>query len=176
MSNRTLVPVNIRPHLIKYLYESFPAEKEAKYRGKAVKSVRVSVNSPLGKYIRSMCVKCDYPQKITNFNFFFSVEENVSSGSVYAFASGKYNFLRFPEEFIEDLNEMLESMFRMTFFYFVEGYKQSGKYGSRAEAIRLFIDRYDLFEHDFTFDALNKQFTRLQEENHSLAPLIQKTK
>lgn len=174
--SHSLVPVKIRPHLIKYLYENFPAEKEAKYRGKEVKSVRVSVNSPLGKYIRSMCVKIDYPLKIENFNFFFSVDENVSAGSVYAYQCGKHTFLRFPEEFIDDLNELLESMFRLSFYYFVEGVRQSGKYGSRAEAVRMFIDRYDLYEHGFTFDALNKNYGRLAEEYSSFSPLIQKSK
>lgn len=174
--SRSLVPVKIRPHLIKYLYDNFPAEQEAKYRGKAVKSVRININSPLGKYIRSMCVKADYPLNPSHFNFFFSVEESCPSGSLYAYKSGVHNFLQFPEEFIEDLNEMLEEMFRMSFYFFVEGFKHTGQFGSRADGVRAFIDRYDLYEHNFTFDALNKQYTRLKAENHALNPLIQKPK
>lgn len=174
--SRSLVPVKIRPHLVKYLFERFPTEKEREshYCGKKVKSVRINTNSPLGKYIRSMCVKSDYPQNPAHFNFFFSVDDNCSTGSLYGYKSGKYSFLKFPEEFIEDLNEMLEEMFYISFYYFVEGYRQTKEFGGRSEAIRVFIDRYDLYECGFNFSTLDKRFTRLSVENRNFAPLVQK--
>lgn len=172
----TCVPVNIRPHLVKYLIEQFPAHEEAKYCGKHVKSVKIKTNSPLGKYIRAMCVKAKVPEKAVNYNFFFSVEENCAEGNVYAYKNGKYSFLMFPQEFIEDLNEMLEEMFRMNFFYFVEGYRMTGQYGSRKEAIRLFIDRYELYEHGFNMETLEKTITRMSQENGQWGPMVQKVK
>lgn len=172
----TCVPVYIRPHLVKFLIDQFPPDKEAMYCGKRVKSVKIRTNSPLGKYIRSMCVKADYPAKSSNYNFFFSVEEKVAEGSVYGYKNGQYHFLRFPEQFIEDLNEMLEEIFRMSFFYFVDGYRTSGRYGSRKEAIRLFIDRYELYEHGFNIDTLEQIITRMNKNNAKWSPLVQKTK
>lgn len=176
MKQLILVPVKIRPHLVKYLMDRFPTHAEAVYCGKRVKSVKIKTNSPLGRYIRSMMVKADVPEKATNFNFFFSVEENCAKGSVYSYQSGKYSFLKFPQEFIEDLNELLEDMFRMAFFYFVEGYRMTGKFGDRKEAIRLFIDKYELYEYGFNLDILEKQYTRLKGENSEWSPLVSKSR
>lgn len=172
----TCVPVSIRPHLVKFLIEQFPAHKEAQYCGKKVKSVKIKTNSPLGKYIRSMCLKTDFPEKVSSYNFFFSVEETCSKGNVYAFKNGKYNFLKFPGEFVEDLNEMLEEIFRMNFYYFVEGYKMTGQYGSRKEAIRLFIDRFELYEYGFNMESMEQTFTRISKDNAQWGVLVQKVK
>lgn len=171
----TCVPVKIRPHLVKFLIDQFPIDRDAQYCGKRVVSVKIKSNSPIGKYIRSMCVKVDYPAKADNYNFFFSVNETESEGTVYGYKNGKYRFLELPEQFIDDLNELLEEVFRMNFTYFVEGFRMTGMYGSRREAIRLFIDRYDLFEYGFNMDTLEQIITRNSKGNN-WSPLVQKAK
>lgn len=123
-----------------------------------------------------MCTKCDYPEKHSNYNLFFSVQDVEFEGSLYGFQSGKFSFLKFPEEFIEDLNELFEDMFRISFFYYVEGFRSTGKYGSIDQGIKSFIEHYELYEHNFNFATLQQQYFRLRKENRQLSPLISKPK
>ena len=176
--SRTLVPVQIDPHLAAFLYTKFQGS-EAHHSGKKVKTVKIHTSSVIGRYIRMMVVKSQKPPRPSEFNFCLSIknrENKKFDGTLYNFENGEKSFLKIPEEFNRDLNDMLQNIFETALFYYVEGFRKDGYLGSMRDGLRSFIDQYDLYEFGYSFAALEQIYLRAKRNNEDLSKLHRKRK
>lgn len=175
----SLVPVNLKPHLVAFLFEHFEGKEET-YLGKKVKSARIDTRSSLGRYIRMMCVKTGKPEPASKYNFFLSVKSVEDSkkfkGTLFRFHRGKCSWLMLPPEFNEDLNELLQDLFESSLFYYVEGYRVNGGYGAFRKGLRDFIDQYNLYECGYTFGALEQMYMRTKKRKETLVNFQRRSK
>lgn len=174
--SRTLVPITVESHLEQFLYETFSGE-EQEYKGETVKVVKIHTSSVLGRYARMMVVKIAEPPALENCNFFLSIRniEDSRSAKAYHYACGNKTFFRIPEEFNRDLNDLIHNMFETAFFYYVEGYREQGYAGAMRDGIRSFIDKYDLYEHGYSFAGLEQIYARAK-RNKPLTKFVNKRK
>ena len=159
--SRTIVPVNIRPHLVPFFYQEFVGV-EAQYLNRKVKAAKISTRSHFGKIIRLMLEKSGMPVKGSKYNMFLSVRDIESDdffGSLYSYQAGTYNFLRLPEKGCALLNDHLEDAFRISLTSFIIGFN-ANKRGDIEEALNQFIDAYNLREFGFEVATLRRYYDR----------------
>lgn len=171
----SIVPLVIRPHLVPFFFKESDG-KEASYGNKKVKSVLMEKNSTIGRIIRLLMVKSGVPLNVHHFNLFLTVTDGVCSnrykGEFYKFEKGYNSFLKLPEEANNDINDLLEDMFRMSFVSYMNGYIESNGEASVVVAIDKFIDKYDLLEFGFSTDTLRRLYYR-ELKNKQLAHRFQ---
>lgn len=166
----SVVPANIRPHLIPYFFKEFEG-KEALYLGKKVHAVRISTTSSLGHWMRLFMIKVDVPDRNTDhYNLFLTVEDTPSGnkkyeGNYYRYESGARSFLTLPTDVNKALNDLLEDIFRMAFVSFVDGYvnaRTDKKVNDNGvvDAINIFIDKYDLLEVGLSTESMRQVYYR----------------
>ena len=158
------------------MFETFSGE-EQNYRGQMVKVVKIHSSSVLGRYIRMMVVKTDKPPRRQNYNFCLSIRniEDKYQTEIYSFATGNKTFFKIPEEFNKDLNDMIQNLFETAFFYYVEGFRKKGYIGAMRDGIRSFIDKYELYEHGYSFAGLEQIYFRTK-RNRALTKFTAKRK
>lgn len=158
----SIVPINIRPHLIPFFFKEFEV-KEAVYLNLKVNAVKISTKSSLGKMIRMFMVKVDKPIRAEHYQLHLSVIDTpkgkVYEGSAYAYESGAKSFLRLQNDANIAINELLEDIFRTSFNFFVEGYMQ-GKESKLTDAINFFIEKYDLLEFGYCHETMRQLYYR----------------
>lgn len=159
---RSVVPLNIRPHLVPFLYQEFEGF-EAQYLTRKVKAAKISTKTPFGKIIRLLCEKSEIPLKAKSFNAYLSIRDVERSdffGSIYKYNSGQYSFLRLDEKGVELINEHLEDVFRLSLVAFVVGYSTKNVKGDIRTAVNVFIDTYNLREYGFSAPTLEQYYNR----------------
>lgn len=174
--SRSLIPVNIRQHLIPFLYQEFEGI-EAQYLTRKVKAAKVSTQTVFGKTIRLLAEKAELPHKAQSYNVFLSVRDVESSdffGHVYKYQSGKNCFLRLPESGAQLVNDYLEDVFRLSLISFVLGYSTNNNFGDINKAIHLFLDQYNLREYGFSEPTLRQYYNRELRRNSKLGRLQRK--
>lgn len=175
--SRSVVPVNIRPHLVPFLFNEFQGVEE-NYLHSKVKAAKISTRTVIGKMIRILTEKTETPIKASKYNVFLSIQD-VEAGSffggVYKFQSGTYSFLRLPEVGSELLNEYLEDYFRLTLISFVLGYSVKHEKGDISTAINIFLDTFNLREYGFSAPTLRKIYDRESKPGARLSRLQKAT-
>lgn len=164
----TLIPTTIDEDLIPVLYTMFEG-KEYNIAGKKVKGVKIDLKSSLGRYIRMMCVKAERPDTKRFYNIVFEVQDLSSkkySGSVYQYIDGANHFLKLPEEFVKDLNHMLEDMFRTSLNSYLRGYEKAGVI---KEGIRQYMKDFELEEHGHTLESIERMYMRFKKKPAKLS-------
>lgn len=169
----SLVPIQIRPHLVPFFFEESEGE-EAFYCGKKHKSVLFSPTvSSVGRIIRLLMVKSDVPLKVKDFNLFLTIsdtpDKKTYSGTFYKQVDGRNSFLKLPKEAGEDINDLLEDIFRMSFISYMKGCAENNSDAVIVEAINKFIDRYDLLEFGYSNDTLRKLYYRGKKKNRMIS-------
>lgn len=167
------VPILIRPHLVPFFFKESQG-KEYAYLNKKVKTVLFSPSiSTVGRIIRLLMVKSGRPVNIDNFNLCLTVSDNAGSkkysGQFYKNESGTNSFLMLPKEANDDINDLLEDMFRMSFISYINGCVENNDEAVIRAAINKFIDKYDLLEFDFSNDTLRQLYYREKKNNKILA-------
>ncbi|AXP79196.1 hypothetical protein CJ739_96 [Mariniflexile rhizosphaerae] len=160
--HRSIIPVNIRPHLVPFLYQEFEGIEE-NYLDSRVKAAKISTRTVLGKIIRLLAEKSEKPLKAKSYNVFLSVRNKESCdffGSVYKYQSGSYSFLRLPEEGCRLLNDHLEDTFRLVLVSFVLGYVTKKEQGDVAEALNIFLDSFNLREFGYSEPTIRRMYDR----------------
>src|SRR5690606_35407133 len=166
-----LVPVHIKPYLVPFFFREMEG-KEARYLNKKVKSVNISHVSSLGSVVRMFLVRSELPSKFDKLSIFLQINETVKKvykGTLYKVSSGKTSFLKVPEEACKMLNDRLEDYFRISFIYYLEGYKKSNPKAKIRPAIESFMEEYELYEFGFTCDTLRTMYYRTQTKNRKLS-------
>ena len=138
--------------------------KEAMYGNKRVKPIVFSTASSIGKIVRLLMVKSEKPQKIDHFNMVLTISDNATSktydGALYTFVNGRNNWLKLPEEANQDINDLLEDIFKMAFIYYVNGCVENNTDSGVIYAIDNFINKYDLLEFGLSTDTLRRLYYR----------------
>ncbi len=159
-----IIPINIRPHLIPFLFKEFEGI-EARYLDRHVKSCKITTNSSLGFMFNMILEKADYPDKPDKFNMFISItrtgNKKVYKARMYKTEKGKNSFLKVQPEHAEDFNQLLEDLFRTALVFYVEGASESiEKKGLTDKAIKKFMTKYELDEYNFTVSSLRRLYHR----------------
>lgn len=160
--SRSVIPLNIRPHLVPFLYQEFEGF-EAQYLTRKVKAAKISTKTPFGKIIRLLCEKSEIPLKAKSFNAYLSIRNVENSdffGSIYKYNSGQYSFLRLDERGVDLINEHLEDIFRLSLIAFVTGYVVKKEKGDVRAAVNFFLDMYNLREFGFSAPTLEQFYNR----------------
>ena len=171
--SRTLIPANIRPHLVPFLFMEFPGI-EASFRGKKVKAVKISTRNSLGKIIRFLAEKSDHPQGCDTTNsIFLSIKnqqrEKEYFGKIYTYQDGRSNFLKLPEEGVMLVNDHLESIFRSNMMSYLLGWEEKDGELGLAKGIIKFVDRYNLLEFGFDPSSLRRNYYRWKKDEKRLS-------
>jgi hypothetical protein len=169
----SIVPVQIRPHLIPFFFQEFDGE-EASYLNKKVTAVKISTKSSLGKMMRLFMMKVEKPTRVQHYQLYLSVADNPDGkeyeGSYFKYESGTNSFLELPADVNKEINNLLEDIFRISFIFFVDGYMQEGK-PNITQGINKFIDKYELLEFGFCNEKLRQLYYRERDKNRRLSRL-----
>lgn len=160
--SRNIVPVNIRPHLVPFLYLEFEGI-QANYLNTKVKAAKISTRTTLGKIIRLLAEKSEKPLKPQKYNIYLSIRNTETTtffGHVYKCQSGTNTFLRLPHEACKLLNDHLEDVFRNTLVSFVLGYTTKKETGDITQAINIFLDSFNLREYGFSEPTIRRLYNR----------------
>lgn len=169
----SLVPIIIRNHLVPFFFKESEG-KEAAYGNKRVKGVLFSPTvSSVGRVIRLLMVKSGKPMKVDNFNLYLTVSDDANtkrySGQFYKQESGRNSFLMLPKEANDDINDLLEDIFRLSFISYMNGCIENNDEAVITQAIDKFIDKYELLEFGFSNDTLRRLYYREKKNNKIVA-------
>ncbi|SFU48870.1 hypothetical protein SAMN05216480_10524 [Pustulibacterium marinum] len=159
-------PTKIRSHLVAFFFKEMLG-KEAHYHGKTAKSIKILPASSIGR-ILNLYYRTEYEEKeYFPFLIYITHDEKLAinqfKGVVYVEKNGVKSYLRLSEESSREVNNFLEDWFRISFVYYVDGFK-SGK-NMIAEAINCWIDKYELLEHGFSYETLRMLYYREKKKN-----------
>ena len=164
----SLVPFKLSEHLIHYFFREFEGSTK-KYAGREVKTIPISPQSFIGKFIISNLRKIDYPVKnIQEFNMYIEIaqikrKKYCTKQKLFKKENLNNSFVELPEEFMRDVDGMLDDLFRQNFYYYVLGNIQ-GDDKKVYRAVRKFMDNYELWEFDFNTEQLRRLFYRMHNE------------
>jgi hypothetical protein len=169
----SIIPINIRPHLVPFFFSQSDG-KEYAYANKKVKTVMYSADiSGVGKIIKRLMVKADRHLNIDHFNLCLTITDaggkKSYKGEFYKFENGSNSFLRLPEDANDDINDLLEDIFRMAFTSYMMGCVENNEDAVIIKAIDKFIDKYDLLEFGFCNETLRRMYYREKENDKILA-------
>lgn len=160
----SIVPIIIRNHLVPFFFKESDG-KEASYGNRKVKAVLFSPTvSSVGRVIRLLMVKSGKPLNIDNFNLYLTISDDGNgkrySGQFYKHESGRNSFLMLPKEANDDINDLLEDIFRLSFISYMNGCIENNDDAVITQAIDKFIDKYELLEFGFSNDTLRRLYYR----------------
>ena len=175
----SIVPIIIRSHLVPFFFKECEGKEQA-YSNKRVKAVLFSpMVSTVGRIIRLLMVKSGRPLQIENFNLFLTVADEGDKkryyGQFYKYESGRNSYLMLPKEANEDINDLLEDIFRMSFVSYMNGCIDNNEEAVVVFAIDKWIDKYDLLEFGFSNDTLRQLYYR-EKKNGKMLARFQKKK
>ena len=164
----SLIPFKLSEHIIHYFFRELEGTSK-KYAGREVKTIPINPNSFIGKFIISNLRKIDYPVKdISEFNMYVEIvnirrKKYCTKQKLFKKENLNNSFVELPEEFMQDVDGMLDDLFRQNFYFFVLGYI-SGDDKKVLRAIRLFMDQYELWNFNFNIEQFRRLFYRMKNE------------
>jgi hypothetical protein len=169
----SVVPILIRQHLVPFFFKESEGE-EFNYAGKRGKSVLFSpMVSTVGRIIRLLMIKSGKALKVDNFNLYLCISDTGNGkkyqGQFYKHESGRNSFLMLPEDANNDINDLLEDIFRMSFISYINGCVENNDDAVIRFAIDKFIDKYDLLEFGFSNETLRRLYYREKKNNKIIA-------
>ncbi|MDR6844498.1 hypothetical protein [Flavobacterium granuli] len=169
----SIVPITIREHLVPYFFKESEGDVFT-YGNQKVKTALFSPDvSSIGKIIRMLMIKSGKPLKINNFNLCLKVSDDgnkkIYTGQFYKHESGRNSYLMLPEEANDDINDLLEDIFRMSFVSYMNGCIENNDEAVVVSAIDKWIDKYDLLEFGFSNDTFRQIFYREKKNGKIIA-------
>ena len=165
------VPVHIKPHLVAFFFKEMQGE-EINYLNYRAKSIALAFSSSLNKFLRISLQKADVPVKLDQYRMLLSISNKKEyKGSIYKLVDDRKHFLSLPQELNDDINDLLEDIFRIAFVYYISGRVESGDKNCISPAIINFIKTYELDEFGFDVDALRRYYYREVKANTKLSRL-----
>jgi len=168
-----LTEVNIRPHLVPFLFKEFEG-KEASYMETKSKSVKIYPFSSIGKYLYTQLKNHIKIGKKDQYVLYMMIEKNKNisySGKLYISINSIYELLKVPEENEKNINNFFEDIFRISFIYWIEGCLEHNKQYNLVSAIDAFIDKYELLEAGFSNETLRRLYYREKTKDTRLSRL-----
>lgn len=172
----SIVPIVIKEHLIPFFFKESEG-KEVCYGNRRVKAVLFSpMVSTVGRIIRLLMIKSGRPLNVDNFNLYLTISDDGNSkkylGQFYKIENGRNSFLQLPKEANDDINDLLEDIFRMSFISYINGCVENNTDAVVISAINKFIDKYDLLEFGFSTDTLRRLYYR-EKKNRKIVARFQ---
>jgi len=168
------VPVHIKPHLVAFFFKEMEGE-EINYLNFKAKAITLAFSSSLSKFLRITLQKADIPVKLDNYRILLSISDKREyKGSIYKLDNGSKHFLSLPEEINNDINDLLEDIFRIAFIYYILGHSESNSGKCVRAAVLRFIDNYELLEFGFDVEGLRRMYYREVKNNSSMSRLARK--
>jgi hypothetical protein len=169
----SVVPILIRQHLVPFFFKESEGE-EFNYAGKRGKSVLFSpMVSTVGRIIRLLMIKSGKALKVDNFNLYLCISDTGNGkkylGQFYKHENGRNSFLMLPKDANDDINDLLEDIFRMSFVSYMNGCIENNDDAVVISAINKFIDKYDLLEVGFSTDTLRRLYYREKKNSKIIA-------
>jgi hypothetical protein len=164
-----LISSYIRPQLVPFLFKELEGT-EASYMSKEVKSIAIHPSSSLGKYLQCQMPEETKLKKKDKFIIYLTVEKkrfNIFYGLFYIEISKVKEPLMLSEASVNNINYLIEDMFRIGFIYYVDGSIAAGK--SITHSIDSFIDKYDLLEVGFSNNNLRTLYYREKKKDSKLS-------
>lgn len=172
MKKESVFPVKIRPHLVPFLFKELEG-KDSEYMGKKNKAVVIYPFSMLGKFLNYQLGIKSATGKKNPYTIYLSIDKKTIttySGTIFISIDGTYSELLLSEEKIQELNNMLEDVFRISFTYYIDGAVEHGD-DSIIKAIDKYIEKYDLLEFGFSNDTLRQLYNREKKKSKKLTRL-----
>ena len=156
-----LIQVNIRPHLVSFLYQELKGESEANYENKKVKLCRICKSSLLGQMLLDF--KKEIPQqkikKISNFSIFLLIEPTEKKGVFHEKVGSNYKILELTPIQSTLINNTLDSIFRISLLEFIKGFSYNNKSRSFVnDAIHQFMVMHNLYDTEIDPETLRSYY------------------
>lgn len=162
-----IVPLELRPHLIPFLYKELEGT-EYQYLKEKVKACKIDTSSSLGFILATALVKVGYPVKPTSKYFIYlalDLEGTVSK--IYKVENYQDTFLMIPESVREKINDLLEDQFRLAFQYHSRGMLKANPKLKKEFVVSTFMQEYELDEYGFELYSMMKLLQRGQKNKLS---------
>jgi len=179
----TQIAVNIRPHLVSFLFKELEGETKAEYKSKKVKLARVTKRSSLGQLLyifKARAYNEAASKKVTNYNIFLSVDAEdpkQNQATINQRINITHSQLFLLDEDVKFINNYLEGLFRLSLVNFVKGYvkhdtssEKNNKrmYSYISTAIHEFMLDHNLYDTETDPEALRRLYYREVKKNHLL--------
>jgi len=169
------VHVNIRPHLVSFLYQELEGETQAVYGKKKVKLAKVSRSSPLGQLIDAFKSMSNQKSvgRLKSFSIYLTVNENgEDSATFHERYDSNHQVLELQPVHAFLINEYLESIYRISAVEFIKGYsKTSDSHKFIDDAIDQFMIMHNLYETEIDPVSIKRFYYNSLKKNHSLSRL-----
>jgi hypothetical protein len=170
-----IVHVKIRPHLVSFLYQELEGETQAVYGEKKVKLAKVSRSSLLGQMIDAFKTMANQTSvgRLRSFSVFLTINENgVNTGLFHEKHDRDHKILELKKEHVILVNELLESMFRISAVEFIKGYaNNSTSHKFVDEAIEQFMIMHNLYDTTLDPETIRRFYYNSLKKNCSLSRL-----
>lgn len=164
-SNSNVVPLTLRPHLVSFLLKEMIGE-ERTYAGYKCKIIDIPRRSYIYNFLLEKIEKTDYPLKnISAFNIYLDVKAKsrkrfIAKGKFFQEETMGRSFVYLPQEYMEEVNDLFEHIFRNTFYSYVTAKAENNE--AVTSAILSFIDKYELFEAHVSQPQLRQLYYRIK--------------
>lgn len=160
-----LIPCEIRPHLVPFLFEQFEGRR-ASYQGETVSSIRFLPSSSIASFLYELMEYKKKRGKQDHFLMYLTIEKKTSftySGMIYTDSRGVKEKLMLPEEKVKAFNNLLEDIFRIALVFNVKGSVQAGM--SVINSLEAFAKEYGLEENGMEVENLRQLYYREKKTN-----------
>jgi hypothetical protein len=165
------IPVKIRPHLIPFLFKEMEGT-EAAYMTQRVKTLKIYPFSSIGKFLFSHLPDFQQLGKMDQFIIYLTVEKksfNIYEGFLYVNISKVTEKVYLPETKVNDINNLLEDIFRIAYVYYVDGYLEHKEKANVTKAVNSFIDKYDLLEFGMSDIGMRRLYYREKNKDNKIS-------
>jgi len=162
--SHALVPVHIKPHLVPFLFKEFKAV-DCVIDGIAVKAVKVTNHTSLGKFIRLLLEKTyTKPSCDKSTQLFLQVGETPKLQAYlrghYRYVSGEASFLKLPSAGQEFLNSYLQLIFETAMMYYIYSWNEKKGNDGIEPGIIKFLSKYNLEEFNYSIISIRRDYYR----------------
>lgn len=161
--HKNLVPIQIRPHLIPFLYKELKEAADVDYLAIRAKSCKISKNASIGKTLIAILSASKKYQAPDNFYIYFYVPKKITAtptAHIYQIVNGKEELLKVTEKLAKDLNYIFEDLFRYAFVNTVYTAKKYAPNLKTEKIILDFMQTYNLEEHGFKVASMRSLYNR----------------
>lgn len=165
-------PFKLRDHLVIFLFNEFKSEQSVLYKNIKTKAIKIDNKSSLGRIIRAISEKYNYPSpdyfKI-QFTIRFAEGRKKYEGQLFKQIKEDFLPMEMTEFDINTINAFFEDLFRTCFVFYVDGFCMADPNKKMRNVINTFIEEYQLDDVGFDTEALRVLYYREKKKLHKLS-------
>lgn len=170
LDKSTIVPFPLPEHLCLFISEQLTTPIETINNGVKAKAMHIKGTRPFAKMILRCLEPSNKPVLLTEgITFYISVSNFINRGD-NKIVDCRYGFVDFTETEIQDIVDVFESLFRLSFVSYVDGahFGNDLKKGKRYKAITEFLKKYNLAADDKAYESYQKLYHREKNRSKSM--------